>query len=85
MEIVYVIVENGATYAAAYTTFSAAREAVKERHKETLAYERELCSEEDITTGTEVDVPENVSGTTLLFIECVKLNITISRLPVKSH
>jgi len=85
MQAVYIIVESGEAYDSAYTTFSAAVQAVKERHKETLDYENEVFEEEGFTMGTEIDIPEAANGTTKLFIESIKLNITISRLPVKSH
>ena len=85
MQAVYIIVESGDAYDSAYTTFSAAVQAVKDRHKETLDYEKEVFEEEGFEIGAGIDVPEEANGTTKLFIESIKLNITISRLPVKSH
>ena len=85
MQAIYVIVEKGEVYPSAYMTFSAALQAVKERHKETLDYEKEVFEEEGFEIGAGIDVSEEASGTTNLFIESIKLKITISRLPVKSH
>ena len=72
---IYVVIENGDPYGVAYTTYAAAVAAVKLKHKE--AIEEELrwpgCNE--------VDVPEEASGLSRLYIE-KGIHIEIHRLPV---
>jgi hypothetical protein len=67
----YVVVENGEIYPHIYLKYSSAIAAVKERHCETLeAHIKEvgdLYSIESILA--DVNVPENPSGETRLYIE----------------
>ena len=76
MTVIYVVIENGDPYPSAYTSFVAASEAVKTKYRETV--------EEQIAEGgtcSEIDVPENTSGTTYLYVE-KGIHIYIYRLPV---
>ncbi len=74
MSFVYVVVENGDVYPSAYTTYSAARAAVIEKHKDVEGLETE-----DIN-----DLPKAETGdATDLYIE-KGINIIISKLPVLS-
>lgn len=68
---VYIVVENGEAYPAAYTTYAKARAAVLTKHRETL------------DMASDVDVKENKqTNETILYIE-KGINIVIKRLPVK--
>jgi hypothetical protein len=74
MSSVYVIVENGSVYPSAYTTYSAARAAVIEKHRDV----------EDLETDDIHDLPKTETGDqTDLYIE-KGINIIISKLPVVS-
>jgi hypothetical protein len=68
---VYVVVENGETYPNVYLKYSSAVAAVKEKHAETLEEHikevRYLHDIEEILA--QVNVPENTSGETALYIE----------------
>ena len=83
MDYVYVVVENGIAYPAAYTTYDLAVSAVKTKHKEEIEYQENVAAETGDTMETEVDVPEHASGQTQLYIE-KGINIVVSKLPVKS-
>ena len=73
MESVYVIVENGEAYPAAYTNYAAAVLAVQTKHKKELDKQRKDVEDDGgnwpTDTETEVDVPESI-------------NILILKLPV---
>jgi hypothetical protein len=87
MEFIYVVVENGEAYPAAYTNYAAAAAAAKEKHKELL---EEWIREVRYLEGVEhilrnINVAEDVkTGTTLLYIE-KGINIYIHRLPIVSR
>ena len=85
MESVYVIVENGEAYPAAYTNYAAAVLAVQTKHKKELDKQRKDVEDDGgnwpTDTETEVDVPESQTGTTELYIE-KGINILILKLPV---
>ena len=83
MEYVYVVVENGVAYPAAYTTYDLAVSAVKTKHKEEIELQEKEAAEAGVAMETEVDVPEHASGQTQLYIE-KGINILISKLPIKS-
>jgi hypothetical protein len=87
MESVYIIVENGEAYPAAYTNYVAAALAVKTKHKEELDRQRKDIEDQggnwETETETEVDVPESLTGKTQLYIE-KDINILIMKLPVKA-
>lgn len=93
MASVYVIIENGPfcspgngeAYPAAFTTFAAAKAVLLEKHKEILEQERAMAEEEDLQL--EDDIPsakenEDGSGKTILWIESIKLKVTIFKLPI---
>jgi len=86
MEFIYVVVENGEAYPAAYTNFAAAAAAAKEKNKEWLEEQiKQLHCLEDIESVLrDINVPENVlTGTTHLYIE-KGINIYVHRLPIVS-
>jgi hypothetical protein len=74
MSFVYIVVENCKAYPEAYTTYNLAVASVKSKHKEEIEAEDALV---------EVDVPENASGNTGLYIE-KGINILIMKIPVRS-
>jgi hypothetical protein len=93
MASVYVIIENGPffspengeAYPAAFTTFAAAKAVLLEKHKEILEQERAMAEEEELQL--EDDIPsakenEDGSGKTILWIESIKLKVTIFKLPI---
>ena len=82
MDYVYVVVENGEAYPTAYTKYDLAKAAVKAKHKEQLNWEMSQLQEGD-TMSSEVDVPEDRSGKTYLYIE-KEIQIYIHKLPIKS-
>ena len=79
---VYVVLENGELYPSLYYSYETAREAVLDKHAETLDDERSECAECAEWGGmmaSKVDVDENTdTGTTKLYIE-KEINITIQR------
>ena len=81
-EIVYVVLENGELYPNLYSTYELAHEAVTTKYAEELREEREEFVEwGDQTygsTASKVDIDENQSGTTQLYIEN-GINIIIQR------
>lgn len=89
MATVYVVLENGDLYPDLYSTYDAAREAVLEKYKECLDEERadfeewgreyykSLDNPED-GMPSKVNIAENESGTTQLYIE-KGIHITIQR------
>lgn len=77
---VYIVVENGEAYSAAYTTYAKAKAAVLAKHRETLD---EQLQEFGADMASDVNVKENKeTNETLLYIE-KGINILIKRLPVK--
>ena len=77
--------ENGEAYPAAFTTFAAAKAVLLEKHKEILEQERAEAEEEGFKL--EDDIPsalenEDGSGKTNLWIESIKLRVTIFKLPI---
>jgi len=86
MEFIYVVVENGEAYPAAYTNYAAAVAAAKAKHKELLEERiKEVHYLEDIEhILSDINVAENLkTGTTLLYIE-KGINIYVHRLPIVS-
>ena len=68
MSSVYVVIENGEPYEAAYISFASAAAAVKEKYAEEIA--EQIRESGDGPMCSEVDVPENVlGGKTYLYIE----------------
>jgi hypothetical protein len=67
----YVVVENGEIYPHIYLKYASAVDAVKEKHaemlKEQIKEARYLSDMEEMLA--QVNVPENLSGVTYLYIE----------------
>jgi len=84
MQPVYVVIENGESYATAYATYASAVKAVKEKHAEYLEEQiKELRYLSDIESMlADINVPENTAtGISHLYIE-KGINILIHRLTV---
>ena len=80
MNSVYVVVENGVPYAAAYVSFELAVLAVKAVHAEEINRQLEDAHGEPICS--ELDVPENtLTGITHLYVE-KGINIEVHKLQV---
>jgi hypothetical protein len=77
MEFIYIVVENGEAYPAAYKTYELAAKAVDERHREEVNRQLEDSGE----TACDIDVPENPKGTSYLYVE-KGIHILIHRLKV---
>jgi hypothetical protein len=81
MEYIYIIVENGIAYNKAFSTYDLALNAVKFNHKETLEEQGKECIEYELPNCSIVDLVENKSGKTDLYIE-KQIYITIYKLPI---
>ena len=84
MAIVYVVVENCELYPILYETYESAREAVTTKYAAKLSAERTEVEEMDYPSYemvSSVDVDENETGTTRLYIER-GINIIIQRYAV---
>lgn len=78
----YVIVENGEVYPNIYTTYKMCVDAVKEKHREHIEEHIKQCRLEDIEAILgDINVPENPSGKTNLYIE-KGINIEIHKLSI---
>ena len=78
---VYVVVENGELYPTLYSSYEAARRAVTTKYADELRAEweeGEELNDPDYMMASEVDVDENKTGTTQLYIE-KGINIIIQR------
>jgi hypothetical protein len=81
---IYIVVENGEAYPAAYTTYTKAKAAVLAKHQETIDEQRQESLESGFDMVSDVDVKENKeSNETLLYIE-KGINILIKKIPVLS-
>lgn len=72
MTTVYVVVENGVLYTSCYSTYESARDAVTAKYKAELTLEWEEIedmNDPDYQMASQVDVEENESGSTYLYIE----------------
>jgi hypothetical protein len=78
MSSVYVVIENGEPYKNVYTSFDSAVASVKEKHAEDIA---EQIRENGYPICSEIDVPEEVTGITYLYIE-KGINIYIYKLTI---
>jgi hypothetical protein len=84
MPYVYIIVENGEAYPAAYTKYESAVAAVKAKHKTYIEEQiKELMYLEDIESVLkDINVPENTTtGISQLYIE-KGINISIQKVPI---
>jgi len=68
-DCVYVVVENGELYPVLYSTYEEARAAALDNHAEALDYERSECAEWGGMMASQVDVEEDTSGQTKLYVE----------------
>jgi hypothetical protein len=85
MTNVYVVVENGELYPDLYGSYISAREAVITKYNAELRLERDEVEEmddPDYKMASDVDVDENETGTTQLYIE-KGINIIIQRYDCK--
>ena len=72
MTTIYVVVENGEFYPGYYSSYESARDAVTTKYKAQLTLEWEEAkdlNDPDFQMASEVDVDENETGTTYLYIE----------------
>ncbi len=84
MTTIYVVVENGQLYTSCYSSYESARDAVTTKYKAELTLEWEEAedlNDPDFQMASEVDVDENETGTTYLYIE-KGINIIIQRYSV---
>jgi hypothetical protein len=81
MDSVYIVIENGESYPTAYKSFWRAALAVKHKHNKILLEELAECGGNPADMCSNVDVPENKSGTTYMYIE-KGIHIDIIKLPV---
>jgi hypothetical protein len=81
MEYIYIIVQNGIAYDKAFTAYNLAVNEVKTKHQEILAEQEKECNEFGLRNFSEVDLVENKSGKTDLYIE-KQIYITIYKLPI---
>jgi len=75
----YVVIENGDPYESLYTTYAAAAAAVKEKYQATI--DEQLAEAEGYPICSEIDLPEDESGKTYLYIE-KGIHIYVYRLPI---
>jgi len=87
-ETVYIVLENGELYPNAYSTYELARQAVLTKYADILRAERaefegwgKSAGYKNKYMSSTVDIDENKSGTTELYIER-EINITIQRYTV---
>lgn len=81
MEHVYIVVENGEAYPAAYKMYKQAVSAAKLKNAELLNENRADADLHGYEPIDEMDVEESATGTTQLYIE-KGINILIHKLPV---
>ena len=81
MDSVYIVIENGTPYPTAYKTYWRAVLAVKHKHNHELQAELLKCGGNPEDMCSNVDVPEDMSGSTYMYIE-KGIHIYISKLHV---
>jgi len=85
MSFIYIIVENGEAYPAAYTKYESAVAAVKAKHKTYIEEQIKMLEYlEDVESMLkDINVPENITtGISLLYIE-KGINIIIQKVPIE--
>jgi hypothetical protein len=80
MSSVYVVIENGEQYPHAYMTYELAQRAVKAKWDEEVKRQEEEGGGHG-SSCCEIDLPENPSGTTLLYVE-KGINIYVVKLQI---
>ena len=86
MSFIYVVQEGFDIYPEAYTTYAQAVAAVKVKHQEQIELDLQEAANEGFgpdESGVELDVPESPNGKSHLYMESLKMNIFIMKLPVK--
>jgi hypothetical protein len=78
MSFIYIVIENGETYPNAYQTYILAQAAIKAKWDEEVQCQYTECGE---GCCSNIDLPENPSGTTHLYVE-KEINIVVHRLPI---
>jgi hypothetical protein len=81
MDSVYIVIENGDSYPTAYKTYWRAILAIKHKHSRQLQAELYECGGNPEYMTSNVDIPENNTGRTYIYIE-KGIHIYICRLPV---
>jgi hypothetical protein len=82
MDFIYVVVDNGEAYPAAYSTYVLAVNAIKTMYREVLDAETEEYAKTGCKPASNVDSPEGAKGVTSLYVEKGN-HIIIYKLPVK--
>lgn len=77
----YVVIENGDPYPNLYTCFASAAAAAQEKYKEVI--EDQIREADGHPICSEIDVPEDTSGKTYLYVE-KGIHIYIYKLKVLS-
>jgi hypothetical protein len=77
----YVVIENGDPYPNIYTSFESAAAVAQEKYKEVI--QEQIREAEGYPICSEVNVPEDTSGTTYLYVE-KGIHIYIYKLKVAS-
>jgi hypothetical protein len=77
----YVVIENGDPYPCIYTSYESAAAAAQEKYKEVI--EEEIKEADGHPICSEIDVPEDTSGKTYLYVE-KGIHIYIYKLEVLS-
>ena len=73
-------------YPEAYTTYAQAVAAVKAKHQEQIEHDLQEAANQGFgpeDAGVDLDVPESPDGKSHLFMESLKMNIFIMKLPIK--
>lgn len=77
----YIVIENGDPYQNIYTSFKSAAKAAQEKYKEVVEEQMREAGGESICS--ELDIPEDTSGTTYLYVE-KGIHIYIYKLKIAS-
>ena len=78
---VYVVIENGTPYPYVYTTYDAAANAVRAKHKQAIDEDLFWKEEDGMHSINVLFAPESSTGMTLKYVE-KGIHIEIHRLPV---
>ena len=82
MDFIYVVVDNGEAYPAAYASYDLAVTAIKTMYREVLEAEAEEYAKTGCKQASDVDVAEGAKGVTSLYVD-KGCHIIIYKLPVK--
>ena len=84
MDFIYVVVDNGEAYPAAYASYDLAVTAIKTMYREVLEAEAEEYAKTGCKQASDVDVAEGAKGVTSLYVD-KGCHIIIYKLPVKKQ